>query len=60
VTLFFDRTGKCTNAIFNRSSGDPDIDSAIRNALYFWRASGKQIDAVEPGKTVNVTLELLL
>ena len=60
VTLFFDRTGKCTKTIFNRSSGDPDIDSVIQNSLYFWRASGKQIDAIEPGKTVNVTLELLL
>ena len=60
VTLFFDRTGKCVRAIINRSSGDRDIDFAIEAALYFWKAAGKQIDALQGEQTVHVTLELLL
>jgi hypothetical protein len=60
VQLFFDRTGKCVKAIIRRSSGDRDIDFTIETSLYFWRATGKQIDALEGKNTVNVSLELLL
>ena len=52
--------GKCVRAIINRSSGDRDIDFAIEAALYFWKAAGKQIDALQGDQTVHVTLELLL
>jgi hypothetical protein len=47
-------------AIIRRSSGDRDIDFTIETSLYFWRATGKQIDALEGKNTVNVSLELLL
>ncbi|MFM9181641.1 MAG: hypothetical protein ACKOV8_10440, partial [Phycisphaerales bacterium] len=60
VQLFFDRTGKCVKAIIRRSSGDRDIDFTIETSLYFWRATGKQIDEIEGKGTVNVSLELLL
>lgn len=60
VSLTFDRTGKCLEVFFNRSSGDSEIDGVIRNSLFFWRAAGKKIDQLQEGEKVRVTLQLIL
>lgn len=60
VSLTFDREGRCVDVFFNRTSGDPEIDGVIRNSLFFWRATGKKIDALQGDEKVRVTLQLLL
>lgn len=41
-----------------RSSGDPEIDSIVLNAIYRWTASGADIDALGPGETMHVRVQL--
>lgn len=39
-----------------QSSGDPDVDEPWRNALYEWKASGSELDAL-PADQPNATLK---
>ena len=43
-----------------RSTGNPRIDEAIRNALFKWRATGEALDKLQPGQTVTIRLRLVM
>jgi hypothetical protein len=59
VNLFFGRAGRCIRAVIRTSSGDADIDRTLEHGLYFWRATGKQIDELGDRGVVSMTFELL-
>ena len=58
--LRFRRDGKPQVARILQSSGDPRIDAAIRSSLYRWRATGKRLNELAQGKTVKVTIRIML
>jgi hypothetical protein len=60
VRVAFDRAGVPKKATILRTTGDSRIDSAIEACLYRWRASGKKLDALLEGETVDLTFHLLI
>lgn len=58
--ISFRRDGRVERARLLGGSGDERIDEALLNALYGWRASGKQIEDLKEGQTVDITLRLIL
>lgn len=60
TTISFRRDGRVERARLLGGSGDERIDEALLNALYGWRASGKQIEDLKEGQTVDITLRLIL
>ncbi len=68
VVILFDAKGKVSKAEFLRdgrkvySSGSPGVDGPLLNAIYQWRAKGKQIDALDvddPKSLVEVTIKIV-
>ena len=39
---------------------DADVDNAIENSLYGWRASGKELEALKGDETLDVELQIVL
>ncbi len=59
VSMTFNARGRCIDVFFNRSSGDPEIDDVLRNAMLFWTAEGKKVEALKGDEKVRVTLQIL-
>jgi hypothetical protein len=58
--LVIGRDGIPQAARLVRSTGNGSVDEAIRNALYKWRASGKQLEKLKPGQTVTIRLRMIM
>ena len=58
--MVFGRDGVPQQARLIRSTGNSGVDEAIRTALYKWRASGKQLERLQPGKTITVRLRIIM
>ncbi len=58
--LVIGRDGVPQTARLVRSTGNGSVDEAIRNALYKWRASGKQLEKLKPGQTVTIRLRMIM
>jgi hypothetical protein len=58
--ISFDRAGVPARAVILQSTGDSRVDSAIEASLYRWRASGRQLDELRRGQTVDLTIRLLI
>jgi hypothetical protein len=58
--ITFDRAGVPTMAVLVVDTGDSRVDAAIVAALYRWRASGKPLQALEEGQTIDITIRLLI
>ena len=68
VVMWFDASGKVSKAEFLRdgkkvySSGVVGVDQPLLNAIYQWRAKGKQIDELDAGDSkslVEVTIKIV-
>ena len=66
VRVAFNRFGKVEEATFLESSGRPDVDRPILDAVYNWTAAGKDLEKLappEPGKpaeTIKMEFRLIL
>ena len=60
VELVIGRDGLPRQVVIARSSGNPSVNEAIRAAMFKWRASGKQIEQLQPGKTITIRLKLIM
>jgi outer membrane biosynthesis protein TonB len=60
VIINFGRDGVPVTASLARSSGDKRVDDAILASLYRWRAEGKELEKVMPGKTLDVRMRIVL
>jgi hypothetical protein len=58
--LVLGRDGVPQVARLIRSTGNPRIDEAVRNALFKWRATGEALDKLQPGQTVTIRLRLVM
>lgn len=68
VVMWFDASGKVSKAEFLRdgkklySSGVSGVDQPLLNAIYQWRAKGKEIDALDvddPESLVEVSIKIV-
>lgn len=63
VRIWFDRKGAVWDAVFLRSSGNPNVDRPILDAVFRWRATGKALEALrdgEPPETITVDIRMSL
>lgn len=60
AVIEFDREGKAVNCTLVKSSGFPNVDQAILDSLFSWRAKGKPLNNLKPGETVKFRIKLLL
>ena len=60
VELVVGRDGVPRHVVLSRGSGNPGVNDAIRNSLFKWRATGKQIERLQPGQTVTLRLKLIM
>ncbi len=63
IRVQFDREGKVVTAQIVRSSGVADIDRPVLDAIYQWRATGKQLEqlpAGNPPETLTIEIRILL
>ena len=60
ASIEFDRTGKAVNCVLVESSGYRDVDQAILDSLFGWKAQGPQLEKLKPGETVKFKIRLLL
>ncbi len=60
VELVIGRDGVPRQVVIARSSGNPSVNEAIRAALFKWRATGKQVEQLQPGKTITIRLKLIM
>lgn len=60
VRINFGRDGVPVAASLLRSSGDKRVDDAILASLYRWRAEGKDLETLAPGKTLDVRMRIVL
>lgn len=60
IRIRFQRDGTVKRADFveGGSTGNPNIDEPIRNAVYRWRASGKDLEKLVPGDTLSVVVRI--
>ena len=56
----FDRSGKPAHVELLEKSGSKEVDSAILASLYRWRASGKGLEQLKKGETIDVKIRLVL
>lgn len=65
VLIYFGKDGKVAKAEFLRdrryvySSGVTGVDEPLLNAIYQWKAKGKQIDEIEGDDLVEVSIKIL-
>ena len=63
VRIHFDRTGKVTLAVIEESSGEPDVDRPLLDAIYQWRAVGDrllELPEEDPDATIAIALTIKL
>lgn len=63
VRVEFDRAGKVYRAQILQSSGSADVDRPLLDAIYQWRAKGKQLEKLSggnPPQTVSIEFRILL
>lgn len=63
VRVQFDRSGKVYRAQILQSSGSADVDRPLLDAIYQWRAKGKQLEGLSAGnppETVSIEFRILL
>lgn len=63
VRVQFDRAGRVYKAQIVRSSGSADVDRPLLDAIYQWRAKGKQLEGLSAGnppETVSIEFRILL
>ena len=58
--ILFGRDGVPVTCTILQSSGYPDIDGPVTDALYRWRAKGSQLDKLAPGKTLRFRIRFIL
>lgn len=60
IRIRFQRDGTVKKADFvdGGSTGNPNIDEPIRNAVYRWRASGKDLDKLSANDTLSVVVRI--
>lgn len=58
--IIFGRDGVPVTCRILQSSGYPDIDGPVLDALYRWRAKGSQLDKLAPGKTLPFRVRFIL
>ncbi len=61
--IHFNRSGKASDVEILSSSGRLDVDEAVRNALYRWRARGAALESLpaeSPEATLAVEVRILL
>ena len=56
--LHIDNRGKPQNVVILFSTGSPSIDRSLESSLYRWRASGDQIDELQDGNTLRITIHI--
>ncbi|MBT4530704.1 MAG: hypothetical protein HOC27_05815 [Phycisphaerae bacterium] len=56
--LFINNKGKPANVDIVFSTGSVSIDGSLISSLYRWRASGEQIDALEDGETILISIHI--
>ncbi len=56
VTIVFDANGEVAEAVMTRSSGYPNVDSPILNAIYKWTAEGENLPPQLVLEEVNIIL----
>ncbi len=65
VLIYFNREGKVAKAEFLRdrgveySSGYMGVDEPLLNAIYQWKAKGKQIDEIEGDDLIEVSIKIV-
>ncbi len=65
VLIYFNREGKVAKAEFLRdrrvvySSGFSGVDEPLLNAIYQWKAKGKQIDEIEGDDLIEVSIKIV-
>jgi hypothetical protein len=66
VTIEFDSSGRVKRAFFVksagkiRSTGFEQVDGPLLDAIYRWKAKGKDIDELEGDETVAITIRVML
>lgn len=63
LRVYFDRNGKVQKVEVLRSSGIPDVDRPVLDAIYQWRAVGEQLGSLregDPPATLPVEFKILL
>ncbi len=58
--ILFGRDGVPVTCTVLQSSGYPDIDGPVTDALYRWRAKGSQLEQLAPGKTLKFRIRFIL
>lgn len=56
--LHINNRGKPQDVVILFSTGSPSIDRSLESSLYRWRASGDQIDALDEGETLSITIHI--
>lgn len=54
----FGRTGRVLKAVQVKSSGFPDVDDPVYNAVMGWRAKGQRLSEIGPGPDDGITLTI--
>jgi hypothetical protein len=63
VKIHFNRAGRVKLAVLEVSTGEPDVDRPLLDALYKWRATGAPLEKLagdDPGATIAITLTIRL
>lgn len=60
--IVFNRRGEVARVLRTRPSGNDALDNNIESAIFFWRARGKEFDALPdaPDATITIRLTFLL
>jgi len=58
--ILFGKDGVPVSCKVLLSSGYPDVDGPVLDALYRWRAKGSQLDKLAPGKTLTFRVRFIL
>ena len=63
VKIHFNRAGKVKLAVLEESTGEPDVDRPLLDAIYKWRATGAGLEKLardDPEATIAITLTIRL
>jgi len=58
--ILFGKDGVPVSCKVLMSSGYPDVDGPVLDALYRWRAKGSQLEKLAPGKTLTFRVRFIL
>lgn len=63
VKIHFTRAGKVKLVVLEASTGEPDVDRPLLDAIYKWRATGAPLEKLageDPEATIEITLTIRL